>query len=70
MKNIYSFKMTGEEAAGLLMTGIFVRRVGVNPPDPSLYLTVRHLLDIESTVIRNVITGEERVELWDHIEFH
>lgn len=69
MIDTYSATISGEEAADLLMTGVYVRRVGVSPPDPNVYLTVRHLLDRESSVIRNVRTGEERLEGWDNIEF-
>lgn len=69
MRNMRSVRMTGKEAADLLMTGIYVRRVGVTPADRNLYVTVRHILDRESSVIRNVVTGEERLEGWDNIEF-
>jgi hypothetical protein len=65
----HTFVMTGEEAADLLMTGIYVRRVGVIPADRNLYLTIRHLIDGESSVLRNIWTGEEIIELWDNIEF-
>jgi hypothetical protein len=64
-----TFKITGEEAADLLMTGVYVRRVGVTPADRNLYLTIKHLCDRQSSVLRNIWTGEEKVELWDHIEF-
>lgn len=64
-----TFTMTGEGAADLLMTGVYVRRVGVTPADRNLYLTVRHLYDCESSVLRNIWTSEERVEGWDNIEF-
>jgi hypothetical protein len=69
MKNMSSIRMTGEEAADLLMTGVYVRRMGVVPADPNLYLTVMHLYDRESSILRNILTGEEKVEVWDHIEF-
>ncbi len=69
MKHACTFRMTGEEATDLIMTGIYVRRVGVYPPDPNLYLTVRHLPGLESSVLRNIWTGEEIIELWDNIEF-
>lgn len=65
----YSVNVTGEEAADLLMSGVYVRRVRVTPSDPKLYLTIRHLYDRESTVLRNVRTGEERICPWDEIEF-
>jgi len=64
-----TFTMSGEEAADLLMNGVYVRRVGVSPADPNLYLTVRHLCDRESSVILNILTGEEIIELWDKMEF-
>jgi hypothetical protein len=64
-----TFTMSGEEAADLLMNGVYVRRVGVTPADRNLYLTIRHLIDRESSVLRNIWTGEEIIELWDHIEF-
>jgi hypothetical protein len=69
MMKMCSVRMTGKEAADLLMTGICVRRVGVYPPDRNLYLTIRHLIDCESSVLRNIWTGEEIIELWDNIEF-
>jgi hypothetical protein len=69
MKHTCTFRMTGEEAADLLMTGVYVRRIGVTPADRNLYLTIRHLISRESSILRNVWTGEERVELWDKIEF-
>ena len=65
----YTVRMTGEEAADLLMTGVYVRRAGVVPVDPNLYVTVRHLYGRQSSVIRNIWTGEEKIELWDNIEF-
>jgi len=69
MKHIYSVNMTGEEAVDLILSGVYVRRVGVIPPDPNLYLTIRHLYDRESSLLRNVWTGQEKIELWDNIEF-
>jgi hypothetical protein len=69
MKNMCSLKMTGEEAADMLMTGVYVRRVGVTPADPNLYLTIRHLYDRESSVLKNILTGEEQIAPWDNIEF-
>jgi hypothetical protein len=69
MRKMCSAKMSDQEAADLLMTGVYVRRVGVTPADQNLYVTVRHILDLESSVIRNVVTGEERLEGWDNIEF-
>ena len=69
MKQILSVNMTRKEAVDLLMTGIYVHRVGVRPPDPNLYLTVEHIFDKQSSVIRNIWTGEEKIELWDNIEF-
>ncbi len=71
MKRIgpHTFNMTGEEAADLILSGVYVRRVGVVPEDSNLYLTVRHLYDCESSVLRNVRTGKQRVEVWDRIEF-
>jgi len=69
MKRTCTFKMTGEETADLLMTGIYVRRVGVTPADRNVYVTVKHILDSESSVIRNVLTGEELIAAWDKIEF-
>jgi hypothetical protein len=65
----YTIKMTGKEAADLILSGVYVRRVGVVPADPNLYLTIRHLYDRESSVLRNVWTGQEKIELWDRIEF-
>ena len=64
-----STRMTGEEAADILMTGVYVRRVGAVPADANLYVTIRHLYDCESSVLRNIWTGEEIIELWDKIEF-
>ena len=64
-----TFTMTGEEAADLLMTGVYVRRVGIDPLDRNLYVTIGHLHDIESSILRNVWTGQEVIELWDKIEF-
>jgi len=69
MRKMCSAKMTGQEAADFLMTGVYVRRVGVTPADRNRYVTVRHILDLGSSVIRNVVTGEERLERWDNIEF-
>ncbi len=69
MKPTRTIKMGGEEAADFLMTGVYVYRVGVVPADHNLYLTVRHLYDCESSVLRNIRTGGEKVEVWDHIEF-
>lgn len=69
MKHIFSVNMTGQEVADLILSGVYVRRVGVFPTDPNLYLTIRHLYDRKSSVIRNIWTGEEQVELWDNIEF-
>ena len=65
----YSVRMTGEEAADLILSGVYVRRVGVRPADRNLYLTIRHLYDRESSVLRNVRTGAERICAWDEIEF-
>jgi hypothetical protein len=64
-----TFTTTGKDAADLLMNGVYVRRVGVTPADHNLYLTVRHLYDRESTILRNVWTGAERICAWDEIEF-
>ncbi len=69
MNHIYSVNMTGEEAADLILSGVYVRRVSVIPPDPNLYITVRHLYDRESSIIRNVWTGQEKIVPWDNIEF-
>ncbi len=69
MRQMCSIILTREEAADLLMTGIFVRRVGVTPADRNLYVTVKHILDSESSVIRNVVTGNEMTVSWDNIEF-
>jgi len=65
----YTVKMTREQAADLILSGVYVRRVGVTPSDPNLYLTIRHLYDRESSVIRDVWTGQEKIVPWDHIEF-
>ncbi|MGO9572569.1 MAG: hypothetical protein ACLP5H_34060 [Desulfomonilaceae bacterium] len=69
MKHTCTFTLTGEEAADSLMNGVYVRRVGVTPADRNLYLTIRHLYDRESSILRNVGTGQEVIELWDNIEF-
>ena len=69
MKNMCSVQIDRRGAADLLMTGVYVRRVGVTPADRNLYLTIRHVIDCESTVLRNIWTGEEKIEAWDHIEF-
>jgi hypothetical protein len=71
MKRIgpHTFNMSREEAVDLILTGIYVRRVGVSPADRNVYLTIKHLYDQESSVLRNIWTGEEIIELWDHIEF-
>jgi hypothetical protein len=65
----YRVKMTGTAAAELILSGVYVRRVSVIPHDPNLYITVKHLYDCESSVLKNVWTGEEKIELWDRIEF-
>jgi len=65
----HTFNMSGEEAADLILTAVYVRRVGVVPADPNLYLTVRHLYGKQSTVIRNVWTQEEKIVPWDNLEF-
>ena len=67
--NSYSVKMTGKEAADIILSGAYVRIVGVVPEDQNLYLTIRHLYDRESSVIRNVWTQEEKIVPWDNIEF-
>ena len=69
MRQSYSVKMSGEQAADLLLLGVHVHRVGVTPPDPNLYVTVRHLYHRQSSIIRNVWTGEEQACSWDEIEF-
>jgi hypothetical protein len=69
MKNMCSLRMTGKEAADLLLTRVYVRRVGGVPADRNLYMTVRHLYDRESSILRNVRTGQEVIERWDNIEF-
>lgn len=70
MKRIYSKTLTGQEAADLLMTGVFVKRIsGTRRERRQLYLTVAHKVDHQTSIIRDVLTGEE-VELpWDEIEF-
>jgi hypothetical protein len=65
----YTVRMTREEVVDLLMTGVYVRRVGVRPPDSNLYITVKHIADRQSTVIRNVWTGKDLICLWSEIEF-
>jgi hypothetical protein len=65
----YRFVTSGEDAADLMMTGVYVRRVGITPADTNLYLTIRHRYGCESSILKNVETGHEVIELWDRIEF-
>ncbi|GEM_PF-1992577 len=70
MKKVLSKTLTGQEVADLLMTGVFVRRITGTPKERrQLYLTVSHHVDSQTSLVRDVRTGED-VELpWDEIEF-
>ena len=70
MKKIVSRKLSGQEAADLLMTGVLATRAHGTPHERrQLFVTVGHDVDSQTTVIRDVATGNEIELPWDEIEF-
>ena len=64
----HTFNMSRKEAVDLILTGIYVRRVGVSPADRNVYLTIS-TLQPRKQCIEEYLDGRREIELWDHIEF-
>jgi len=67
MLKTYTARLTAQEVADLLFLGTQVRHVHAD--DPAVYVIVKHLLDDQAVLVRNLATGETRRFLWDEVDF-
>ena len=72
MLKIKEITMKPEQAAELLMTGVYVRRISKQgePSDPNVYVTLKHDLGNETTTVQSVLAGKRVTLSWDEIEFY
>ena len=72
MLKIKETTMKPEQAADVLMSGVFVRRLSKpgEPSDPNVYLTINHDLGNETTTVQSVFTGKRETLSWDELEFY